>query len=183
MTTEQRIEIPLSKQKLILTLIGSLVFVAIGLWFVINPSALKSAQRFNPTAIMLVGYAAIVFFGLCVAVIVSKLPDQKPGLIIDAKGLHDNSSGVSAGEILWEDIEALSVIQIHRQKLILLQVKNPQAYIDRQTSGFKRKMMSMNHRMYGTPVSITTNGLKISFDELYAILISKLETSRKNNTL
>jgi hypothetical protein len=106
------------------------------------------------------------------------LPDNKPGLIIDQTGLTDNSSGVSAGQVLWSDIEAISVIEIHRQKLIMLKVRNPQEYIDKQTSGFKRKMMQINFKLYGTPLSITSNGLKISFEELLSTLTDKLKQAR-----
>lgn len=106
------------------------------------------------------------------------MPDNKPGLIIDQTGLTDNSSGVSAGRILWSDIADISVIEIHRQKLIMLQVTNPQDYIDKQKSEFKRKMMQMNYKVYGTPLSITSNGLHISFDELLSTLTDKLKEAR-----
>jgi hypothetical protein len=61
----------------------------------------------------------------------------------------------------------------------MLEVKNPQDYIDKQTSGFKRKMMQMNLNMYGTPLSITSNSLKIKFEELLNILNERLQDSRK----
>ncbi len=174
-TSGQRIEIALSKKKIFLMLLGALAFVAVGLWFVIAPPKISNSYWGNPTKIAIVGYASIVFFGLCAFVLIKKLPDNKPGLVIDEKGLTDNSSGVSAGQILWSDIVDISVIEIHRQKLILLQVTNPQDYIDKQTSGFKRKMMQLNYKMYGTPLIITSNELKISFDELLSTLIDKLK--------
>ena len=177
-TSGQRIEIALSKKKIILMLIGALAFVAIGLWFVISPPTIPNSYWGNPTKIAIAGYASIVFFGLCAFVLIKKLPDNKPGLIIDQTGLTDNSSGVSAGQILWTDIENISVIEIHSQKLIMLQVTNPQDYIDKQTSSFKRKMMQLNYKMYGTPLSITSNGLKISFDELLSTLTDKLNAAR-----
>jgi hypothetical protein len=177
--TTGQIEIPLSKKKLILMLIGSIGFVAAGLWFVINPPTISNPFFGNPTVIFVTGIASILFFGLCAVYIARKLPDNKPGLIIDNIGLTDNSSGVSAGQILWSDIENISVIEILRQKLIMLQVKNPQNYIDKQTSGFKRKMMQMNLNMYGTPLSITSNSLQIKFDELLNILNNHLNASRK----
>ena len=177
--TTGQIEIPLSKKKLILMLIGSIGFVAVGLWFVINPPTISNPFFGNPTLIFVTGIASILFFGLCAVYIARKLPDNKPGLIIDNIGLTDNSSGVSAGQILWSDIENISVIEIHRQRLIMLQVKNPQDYIDKQTSGFKRKMMQMNFNMYGTPLSITSNALQIKFDELLNILNDHLNTSRQ----
>lgn len=93
----------------------------------------------------------------------------------------DNSSGVSGGEILWVDIENIKVIEIHRQKIILVLVKNPQEYIDKQSKSFKRKLMKLNYDMYGTPLSIASNGLKISFDELFAILTSKINSDTNSN--
>lgn len=174
-----QIEIALSKKKLILMLIGAIVFVIIGLWFVISPPTISNPFFGNPTRLLIIGIVAIVFFGLCAVYIACKIPDNKPGLIIDKTGLTDNSSGVSAGKILWSDIENISVLEIHRQKLIMLEVKNPQDYLDKQTSGFKRKMMQMNFNMYGTPLSITSNSLKIKFDELLNILNDRLQDSRK----
>jgi hypothetical protein len=178
-TSGERIEIPLSKSKMVLMLIGALAFVAVGFWFVISPPTIENSYWGSPTKIAIVGYASIIFFGLCVFVLIKKLPDNKPGLIIDETGLIDNSSGVSAGQILWSDVADISVIEIHRQKLIMLQVTNPQDYIDKQTSVFKRKMMQMNYKMYGTPLSITSNGLKISFDELLSTLTDKLNVARE----
>lgn len=171
--TEQ-IEIPLSKKKLVLLLAGSLVFVAAGIWFLINPPKINNALFGNPTFILVISIAAILFFGTIAVFIARKLPDNRPGLIIDSVGLTDNSSGISAGQILWSDLENISVIEINRQKLILLEVKNPQDYIDKQTSGLKRKLMQLNYKSYGTPLSISSNSLQIEFDELVTLLNNRL---------
>jgi len=180
MTIEgHEIIIPLSKQKIILLTFSALVFVGLGILFVTIPEKYTSPIMRNPTIIFISGIASIFFFGLCTLFICKKLWDKSPGLIITDEGILDNSSGVSGGQILWVDIDNISVLKNHRQKLIMLQVKNPQAYIDKQTSGFKRKMMTLNYKMYGTPLCITSNGLKISFDELLSTLTHKLEASRQ----
>ncbi|HNF71918.1 MAG TPA: STM3941 family protein [Chitinophagaceae bacterium] len=176
--TSHPIEIPLSKKKLILMLAGSLVFIAIGIWFVLKPPTITHSFFGHPATLLATGIASILFFGLCTVFIVRKLPEQKAGLVIDHLGITDHSSGVSAGQILWSDIEQLSVLEIHRQKLIMIEVKNPQDYIDRQSSGFKKKLMQMNWKMYGTPLSITSNTLQIPFDELLQVLSKRLEDSR-----
>ena len=176
---QDRIEIKLSKRKGVLALLGSVVFVLLGIWLISEADDLTGWRTRNPTFIRGIGIAGVLFFGLCAVYIGRKLPDNKPGLIIDKMGLVDNSSGISAGQILWSDINEISVIEIHRQKLIILHVKNPQDYIDKQTSGLKRKMMQMNFNMYGTPLSITSNSLKITFDELHNILKEHLNTSRQ----
>lgn len=180
MTTEQRIEIPLSKTKIVLMLIGALTFVVIGLWFIIAPPQIENSYWGNPTKIAIAGYASIIFFGLCAVILIRKLPDNKPGLIIDDTGLTDNSSGLSAGHILWTDIENISVLEVHKQRLLMLEVSNPQDYIDRQNSLFKRKGMALNYRMYGTPLSITANGLKIPFQELLALVTERFRKTRTN---
>ena len=176
--SEQQIEISLSKMKLTLMVIGSLLFVVIGILFVINPEKYTTPIMRNPTVIFISGLASILFFSLCFVFIAKKLGDNSLGLIISDKGIFDNSSGLSAGQILWSDIENISVIKIHRQRLIMLQVTNPQEYIDKQTSSFKRKMMQLNFKIYGTPLSITSNGLKISFDELLSTLTDKLNAAQ-----
>ena len=175
MTTGQRIEIPLSKLNIVLALIGALTFVVTGFWFVIDPPLIENAYWGNPTKLAIVGYASIVFFGLCVVIIMRKLADSKPGLIIDETGLIDNSSGISAGLIKWTDVENISVVEIQHQKLLMIEVSNPQDYINRQNSLFKRKGMALNYKMYGTPISITANGLRIPFQQLLALIVERHE--------
>jgi len=175
----QQIEIQLSKIKLLLMLVGSLTAVALGIWLAINPPTNHHYHRFSPTTILIAGYASIIFFGIGIFVFIRKLLDKRPGLIINDLGLNDNSSGVAGGQILWSDISDISILKIHRQKFIQLKVKNPDEYINRQTNTLKRKMMEMNFKMYGSPLSITSNGLKISFDELHKLLVDKYNASRQ----
>ncbi len=173
MTTNLPITVPLSKGKLILSTLGAFAFVAIGFWFVLAPPS-RTGSSLEFTLLMVLGLVAILFFGGIAILVIRKLFDSRPGLIIDEQGLIDNSGGLSAGQILWQDIEAIQVLQIQRQRLILVLVKNPQDYIDRQSSSWKRKLMAMNYRQYGTPISISANGLKISFAELLAMLEQQL---------
>ena len=91
-TSGQKIEIALSKKKIFLMLLGALTFVAIALWFVISLPTISNSYWGNPTKITIAGYASILFFGLCTFVLIKKLPDNKPGLIIDQIGLTDNST-------------------------------------------------------------------------------------------
>lgn len=180
MSSGQQVEIPLSKSKMVLMLLGALAFVAIGLWFVIDPPEIENSYWGNPTKIAIVGYASILFFGLCAVYLVRKLPDNKPGLVIDDTGLTDNSGGLSGGHIPWTDIKNISVLEMHKQKLIMLEVKNPEDYISRQRSLLKRKGMQLNHKMYGTPLSISANGLKISFDDLMQLLMERYKGKGTN---
>jgi len=179
--SKDRLEIPLSKRKMILALAGAIGFVVLGLWFVVAPPHIQNGFWGNPTTLMVVGYVSIIFFGLCAVLLARKLPDNKPGLIIDEHGLWDNSSGLSAGQVLWSDIDNISVIKISGQKLLMLHLKNPQEYIDRQSSGFKQRMMTMNYKMYGTPLSISANALQIPFHELSSVLTERWQASHSSH--
>ena len=176
--SEQTIEIPLNKTKIVMMLIGTLIFVVIGFWFVIAPPKIDNSFWGNPTKLTILGYASILFFGLCAYFFSRKLPDNKPGLIIDDTALIDNSGALSAGRILWSDIEDISVMQIQKQKMIMIYLRNPQEYIGRQTSFLKRKGMQLSYKSYGTPVSITSTGLKTSFDELYGVITHKFQENK-----
>jgi hypothetical protein len=175
----QQIEIQLSKIKLVLAVVGSLIFVGLGFWFVISPPSPQHFHRYSPTTILVAGYASIIFFGFCAVILIRKLPDNRPGLIIEEEGITDNSSGISSGKVLWSDISKISIIEIRNQRLILLQVNNPYDYINRQTNKFEKKLMEINYNRYGTPLSLTSNGLKISFNELHKLLVDNHDVTKE----
>lgn len=175
MTQDGQIEIPLSKKKMTLTLLGSIIFVGLGIWFLINPPKINNPIFGNPTVIFIAGLASIIFFGLVAITIFRKLSDKKAGLIISRQGIIDNSSGVSAGLVLWTDIEEIKVSQVMSQKFLMFIVSNPQDYLDKVTNPLKRNAMKMNFKTYGSPISISSNALQTNFDDLYQLLTDKLK--------
>ncbi len=116
----QKIEIPISKEKLIKLLIGSLVFLGIGFWFVIGKPTINNAIFSNPTAVFGLGMVSIIFSTFSIFIMLKKLKDTKPGLVIDETGVTDNSSGVSAGHIPWGDITAIKTTQVFNQKFLMI---------------------------------------------------------------
>ena len=57
----QGIEIALSKSKIALMLFGALIFVAMGLWFVIYPPVIENPYWGSTSKLSIVGWAAILF--------------------------------------------------------------------------------------------------------------------------
>lgn len=174
MTKEEQIEIPLSKTKMILTFLGSLVFVGLGLWFLTNPPKSNHWLFGNPTIIFTIGLASIIFFGLIAVMIFRKFSDKKPGLTINRLGIIDNSSGVSAGLIPWADIQEIKVTQVMSQKFLMFIVKSPEEYLEKVTNPLKRNAMKMNYKTYGSPISISSNALQTNFGDLHKLLIEKM---------
>jgi hypothetical protein len=174
MTKEEQIEIPLSKTKMILTFLGSLIFVGLGIWFSID--SLKSNHWLfgNPTINFVAGIASVIIFGLVAITIFRKFSDLKPGLTISKQGIIDNSSGVSAGLIPWTDIQEIKISQVMNQKFLMFIVRNPDEYLVKVSNPLKRNAMRMNYKTYGSPISISSNALQTNFDDLNKLLIDKM---------
>jgi hypothetical protein len=164
------IEIPISKLKIIIMLFGCLLFIIAGVSFVISPEKYSSFLFRSSTVIFIAGCLGILFFGFVGFSIFRRVIDNTPGLIISEDGITDNSSGVPAGFIPWSDIIAVKEAVVANQRFINLVVKNPQDYIHRQKSAFKRKVMQKNYEIFGTGIGISTNSLKINYRELKGII-------------
>ncbi|MDO5616710.1 MAG: STM3941 family protein, partial [Cruoricaptor ignavus] len=161
----KQIEIPLSKKKLTLILMGSIAFVILGFWFMLNP------PKGNATFAFIIGIFAVLFFGLTAIISLRKILDRKSGLIINEKGIIDNSSGVSVGLIRWDEIQNIKTLQVTGQKFLILILNNPEKYLNKVTNPMKRNLMSLNYKSYGSPISISANSLQISFNKLHQLLL------------
>lgn len=176
-----KIEIELSKKKLILLLIAGVVFVIVGYLGAVKPGDFVSPLFRSPEIIRISGIAGACFFGIGIVFIAHKLFDNKPGLIIDQYGITNNTNATSLGLIEWNDITGIEVQQVMSTKFLILHTNNPEKYIKRAKNFISRRAMETNAKTYGSPLSITSNSLKISFEELEALI--KKEFGRNNNQI
>jgi len=174
MVNSDSTEISLSKGKLIAMLGISLLFIGVGLWFVFAPPAFKNSLYIQPLIYRGVGIISVLFWGLFTFILVTKLQDTRPGLIVDSTGITDNTSGISAGYIPWADITEIKQLRILNQRLLSVMVKNPEDYIARQPNEVKRKVLALNYKSCGSPVGISSSGLTCNFKELENLLQAKL---------
>lgn len=167
----KEIKIPISNKKVIFLILGALAFVLIGIWFVINPESLSSTRYRNPYIIQVVGIVSIAFFGLCFIFGLSKLFSKKfKGVIINEKGIDDNSSGISVGLVEWNDIIEFGVVEIEKAKSLMIITKNPEKYINKATNKTSKTFMEWNWKSFGSPLAISVASLKIKFEEFEKIL-------------
>lgn len=176
------IDIPNSKGKLVFLLIGSLLFVAGGIWFINNPSAFKnSGLYYRPNwETIAIGYTSVIFFGLCAITFIYVFFNNKPGLVINTDGIII-SPMVSEKIVKWSDIEKFDIIDIARTRIIMIYIKNPEEYIEHQKSWARRKLLQFNYKRYGALLSISTSALKCDFDELYAFLNDSLNNYKEDS--
>ncbi len=161
-----RLEIARSRVKLVLLLTGSVGFSVVVLW-------LLSGRVGLPPIVAVACYVAVPFCGVVAVIALRQMFDASPGLVVDAEGIIDDSSGVPAGRVFWSEMTGLRVVRIRRTRLLAIDVIDPQRFIA-GASGMRRWAMAANARLYGTPVFISTVALRIRFDELVAILEARL---------
>jgi hypothetical protein len=169
-----RIEIPLSKVKLGLLCCVTIIFVAAGVVLLMdyNPAT-------GPDNKTLTGFIALIFFGLSLIVLLRKISDKRPGLIIDENGLTDNSSDVSICFIEWDNIIGFSSVKISANRIILVEVSHPEQFVARARGIKMRLIMRVNHYLYGSPLFIASAALKMGHDTLYHLLITQLERQKQ----
>lgn len=179
-TKMNKIEIPLSKTKLLFGISGSILFVALGIWLFTHANDFQRSLQLlrNPTIIKGVGIASILFFGAICIYGIKKMFDKTIGLTIDENGIFDNTNASSVGLIKWTDIKEIKTEQVASTKFLLIYTANPDYYLEK-VRGFKRKLMEGNNRMYGTPLSITSNTLKCNFNDLEKLIAERLNEQRE----
>ncbi|PKB16550.1 STM3941 family protein [Flavobacterium sp. 5] len=177
-----RIEIPSSKIKLILMLIGVSIFI-IGSYYLFQYPERFISYRFKSVEfIKAVGLFNLIFLSLAWIYLPIKLFDKKPGLILDENGIFDNSSAISVGLILWKDIDSIKLIYAVKNRkssrILLINVHNPEKYIDR-SNRFKKMLLNLNNKLYGTPLTIGLSALKYNFERLEKLINQNYELHKE----
>ena len=178
---KEKIEIQLSKNKLLLGVVGSLLFVIVGIWLFLNTDIFQEHpfRLFrNPMVVKGVGILGFLFFGATGLFSFKKLFDKKAGLIIDSNGITDNSNASSIGLIEWNDITDIITKQVILTKFLMINVTNPEKYIGKAKSGMKATLLRLSMKMNKTPFSITSSNLKYDFGKLEKLLQTKFEQNK-----
>lgn len=178
---EDSIEIPLSKSKILALVLASVAFVVAGVFITIFPDkfAVTSIRFTNPQIIRTVGIICVLYFTATGIYGVKKLGDKKIGLLINDEGITDHSSASSIGLIKWEDISGIRVQEIMSTKLLLIDVFQPEIYIEKAKNKLQSRLMKANLKASNTPLSITANTLKYDFDALETLVKSEFQKHKK----
>lgn len=172
-----RIEIPLSKTKLFFIICGCALFVVLGFYMILKIA--YAQHRYSPLLLQGIGFISVVFFGAIGIFGSKKLFDRTPGLIIDDKGITDNSNATNAGLIAWKDITHVNVSSVKSSKFLSIHISNPEKYIDR-ASKMKARMLKFNMKISGTPLCISAGALECNFEELEKSVTSAFEEYQRN---
>ena len=150
-----------SRNRIVLLFLGSIAFVAIGVWMLTLPPGEVGTKG------TISAWICIPFFGTTGVFALTRLFSKKPALIIDQSGITDNASGLSAGFIPWSDITGAGIATFQKQKFLGISLRNPQDYLEK-ASLLKRLLMKSNSSWVGYIVNIPQITLPVAVEDLLA---------------
>lgn len=139
---------------------GSLVFVAIGLWMIGAIGPAPTSGRYSQSLILLAGWASIIFFGFCAAGWGKRLVDRQAQLRIGAAGIH--SAPWSTQTIPWSEISDVGTWSSQGQTMIVLHLRDRTRYPGR---GLAAMLADTNRGLTGGDVSISLTGTDRTVEE------------------
>jgi hypothetical protein len=71
------------------------------------------------------------------------------------------------GLIEWNDITMIEKKQVMSTNFLVFHTNNPAKYMKRVKNSISKRVAEMNSKTYGSPISITSNALKINFNEFF----------------
>ena len=148
-----------SRVKAVLAVLGCVVFVIASLAILTVGSALS----------LVIGVLGLVTFG-CFGlawVVLGFRPG--PGLIIDDEGFDDASSATAVGRVPWSDVALVGEWTAFSSRIVVVEVRHPETYLIR-ASWFGRLVARLNARLVGTPVTLSSVGLRTNHDALLEVL-------------
>ncbi len=165
---KDEIRIGISKKKGYLITSILMVFLAVLIWALLKVMMLPEA--FNRTFLIICLSSLIITVSLVCFSGLIKLFDNKQGLIVNNIGIQINTGPNCGHFVKWNEIIELKTYnQTKGTMTLLIFVKNPKDFIEK-FSGLKRFLLIMNNVSHKTPISLTSNWLDCSFEELVLLI-------------
>ncbi|MEH6633513.1 MAG: STM3941 family protein [Halopseudomonas aestusnigri] len=182
MDTQSEKAIPLSKVKLVFFQLLALALVGLGASiFTLSPEELINQRGQDETTLMYsMAVILILLCGGAGVVCFMKLLDTAPGLTLSTTGFTDNSSSMPAEFIPWEEVTELKEFRFNRQKIVSIHIKNPEIHL-RKGNILQRLTNRAVSKASGTPINISANSLKTSYNSLVADFERYFKHSQNQN--
>ncbi|KOP67518.1 hypothetical protein AMS62_21445 [Bacillus sp. FJAT-18019] len=157
-------------------LFGSLAFVLLGIGLIY--AGAESSNYF----VLIIGFISMALFSLGLVFSVSKLIKSEPALLINQEGIVDKSSYAGAGAVSWNEIKNISFYQAKKEKIITIELYDPERLISRQPL-WKQKLMRLNKGMAGATIHLSSLNLSCNLYELFPLLYRRWNNSKSGSDL
>lgn len=148
----------------------SAVLVAVGVWIAeAAPDVPLALFELVPPPLW--GVLAAGFFSLTGLHGLAALLRTDPVLIVDSEGIDDRRTWFSVGRVGWDEMVD---VQSVRFRMVAVHLTDADAVLGR-VSPWKRWLLRLDHRIFGTPVHLALGGLEGGRPALLDLLRERLE--------
>lgn len=150
----------ISRWRVASLILGSLGFVALGLWLAGAFGEVPSSRRYSAPVAIGIGSLCVLFFGLCAVAGVKRFSDNRVQLEIGPAGIVWQQW--SNQLIPWTEITDITTWSHRRQKAIVLHLNDPARFPGR---GLAAKLAGANRTLTGGDIAISLTGTNRSYDD------------------
>ena len=134
----------------------------------------------NVLIMKLLGIAATLYFLLCLVVLVKRVFNRKPLLVITEESITDSSSALSLGEVSFAEIERFEIVNVYGQRTIGIVPADMEQFMERLTTSQKKNAKLCVDRGY-PPVSLRVDTAKdMTIEDIFALLEKRLAEYKRN---
>jgi hypothetical protein len=162
MNTQEELVFPLNRTKIVTQILMEVVLI-----FFFGFLFKMFFDDHTGNRVILLIMSALLITSLVASLIFTlrALLSQSPGLVINRTGIIDNTTGISAGKIPWENISNIHVTQHRSVQFLTIEVYDPEQYL-RQGNLLVRILKRLNYIFFRSPIHISANVLDLSFNEM-----------------
>jgi hypothetical protein len=170
----KRIEIYSSPKEAFVGTLGAAGFVFIGILMLAHPSIFLEPFESGAILIRALGLVGVLFFGYVLFSIQKQVSKTELALAIDEHGIYANPKQSPSDYIAWKDIVGISEVGVKRQRLVVIQVSNPEEWIQKEPSAIRKNLLKLSVSICGSPFSFSANTLETSHSQLMRVLRDSL---------
>lgn len=121
-----------------------------------------------------IGYVGTAFFGICFIMgLRSYLRGtfRREVLVMTPSSLTVNTPSNGSYILKWSDISDIGTARIGNERILVIQLHDPQSFIEQQgSSALARRMMEADMACVGSPCSVALNNIDAGDDDIGLIL-------------
>jgi len=155
-----------SPVRVILAIIGSITFVAIGLWMIGLFGDPPVPDRLSPAAVYVFGWLSVLFFSIAAIFWAKRLFGTGEELRIGAAGIR--WSRWSDQTIPWHEIRDVTEWSFSGQRSIILHLRNPGRFPGR---GILARAAKANHALTGGDIALSLTGMDRAHGEAMGAIV------------
>lgn len=135
--------------------------------------------------VLTLGVFSLLITVFCITALIRLYKEKGVGIYISDEGILDTSTGNTYGTVVWSDVENIVIlddISDLKRKYIVVRVKNPTDYIQREMIKSKRRTLELKLQFYGSPICFSNRALNCTFDELKDAVFLKYNHQKELKT-